>query len=454
MKLLVMSLLMWSGLAWSYNFGFPGRDGRNGYNGRNGDQGRSVTVNAEGQALTLNLQGSDAADAGSGENGSDASSCFQRRGRFNERGANGGSGGDGGNGGNGGSGGDVTVYYKNAADLKNIFINNEGGRAGRAGRGGYAGRGCDCYDRTWSHRICRTEQRCSERRVCDSNNQNCRTQRTCRPVNICRNEIYTCTDGMRGRDGRHGIAGNNGEYGQLKLVQGRDQIPTEHPQVTLTIGQLERADFVLSKQVWRLKNDAHSLFAPGSNISGKYQEFVELRTRMVGVKWNAARDMEDFKDYKIGLQFDGQKLLMDMPEGLFINYELKNNYQNTVIIINDVYTTAELSNLAIASTQGYGSNLVITVNDKANVSDQVKNEVKLQFAHRKWRIWYEVYDRVVPAEFVDASADKLEVHVGKLGIPSAYIARGKLVRYTLWIKRSFGNNVTEVKLNQSAINLR
>jgi hypothetical protein len=51
-------------------------------------------------------------------------------------------------------------------------------------------------------------------------------------------------------------------------------------------------------------------------------------------------------------------------------------------------------------------------------------------------------------------ADRIEIRVGELGIESKYIKKRRRVRYTLNIKRSFGDNSTNVELSQDKIKLR
>src|SRR5690606_4869549 len=155
--------------------------------------------------------------------------------------------------------GDVAVFYKNLSDLSNILIKNNPGEKGQEGQAGYAGRGCLCMYRTWSHRTCRSEQRCTQRRVCDVNNQNCRNVNDCRPVRVCRDEFYSCIDGKNGTDGRRGNPGQRGQYGQIKIIKDLEQIPNQMPSANLTIAQLEASDYILSKQIWQKKTDAHSL---------------------------------------------------------------------------------------------------------------------------------------------------------------------------------------------------
>lgn len=453
-RIIMIATLLWSTSALSYNFGVQGRSGYDGRSGQDGANGQDISVVADGRPVQLDLRGGDGTDGMDGDQGGDAFSCYQRRGMDNEYGAAGGDGGDAGRGGNGGDGGDATFFFNDHSELKNIYLDNSGGRAAVAGRAGYGGRGCHCSFYNWTHRICRTENQCTIRRVCDPNGQNCRDIRECRPVQVCRNANFSCFDGRSGRNGVSASSGSNGTYGSLKLVPGRTDIPSHNPSAELTFSQLADYNYTLTKRIWREKNDGHALFAPGSRISGHYSEFVELRPHVVALKWEANRPLSDFAESRLGMTFDGHSVELDWPEDILVKYELRVVAGGSEIVVKEIYTAKEVSDLKIASTTSYGNNLAVKVSDGAQLSDRIKNEVKLEWVHRKWRIWYVVYDKLVPEEFLSITPDGIEVQVGKIGIPSAYIARGKLIRYTLWIKRSLGNNFTEVKLHQPAMNLR
>ena len=454
MKYVLLFSLLLSTNIWSYTFGIQGRDGQSGRSGALGSDGQSITFYASSDFRTLYLNGEDGSDGTDGYNGSDAYACNQRMGRFNEIGARGGNGGYGGNGGNGGDGGDITIFYQSDDDLKNITVQNKGGVAGRGAYGGSPGQGCFCYQRSWTHRVCRTVSQCRDRRVCDTNGQNCRTQRDCRPVRRCHTEYYSCANGQAGGNGRNGRNGRDGSFGKVNLVKSLNSLPAQNPRATLTIGQLSQSDFVLSKRIWSRRSDGHSRLGNGSVISGQYREFVKLAVHKVGIKWNSNRNIDQFKNFQIAAVFDGHEVAFNMPHGVLIDYELVKNGDSTAIVVNDIFTEDEVKQLEILSTKGYGNSLEVIVKDGFKVSDKVTNKVKLQWVHRKWRIWYVVYDQVVPTEFIDVDSESIKVSVGRVGIGRTYINRGKLIRYTLWIKRSLGNRTIEVKLHQPAMNLR
>ena len=64
------------------------------------------------------------------------------------------------------------------------------------------------------------------------------------------------------------------------------------------------------------------------------------------------------------------------------------------------------------------------------------------------------YDKLVPKDKMSIYADRIEIRVGELGINPKHIKKRRRVRYTLNMKRSFGNSSTRAKLHQSKIKLR
>lgn len=442
----------------AYGFGISGDDGRNGQSGRDGKNGKDITIHADGNAHTFDLNGESAYSNGmSGEHGENASSCYHNQGQSNEYGADGGDGGNGGDGGDGGRGGDILVYYKNLKELKQLTIFAEGGHGTSAGYKGYGGNGCSCstsswtIESCWTDQVCRTVERCRDvpggtrpdgshrpgRRVC-------RDVKECSDVRKCEDKTYYCRDGSDGSDGSDGRDGSKGRYGHISLVKGIDQLPNQSPKKEGPISAFLKSE-VLSKQIWEGRSGAKDLFSASSNVRNDYSHYIRLAQKSFKLVWNNEREISEFENNHLVLSFNGETIAHQIKGEDFFELEPKEENGETVVYINKAYKKSEFTQLKVKGATGYGDNLEITIDDSATMSQVVKNQVSLQFVYKKWFQWWVVYDEVVPAEALTITDDKIVIHVGKLGLPFQAIKRKRKVRFTVNVKRSFGNNSADVE---------
>jgi hypothetical protein len=476
--LIVLCLATFSNQLLASKFGYSGSSGSDGYNGVNGIDAQSVSISAN-QAQTFILNGTNGSGGGDGSRGSSASSCYQSQGHSDEYGADGGNGGDGGYGGRGGDGGSVTVFYKNLNELKNITIQNQGGLGAVGGHGAEGGYACTCSTYSWSHRTCRDVQRCTEsqscstERICEETGETrtedgttapvrrcfdrrrCSPVRSCRTVNECTSTSYSCSSGDNGSHGSRGSHGRNGYWGTIKLVKDITSIPSHSPEQSYSLAELVAGSVNLSKQIWETNTDGKSLFAASSVISGSYIEFIELAQRQFKVVWLASRSIESIGAVSLDLSFDGETISHSINGDVLFESALVEQEGVTVLTITNAYKADELKELEIVSTKGYGKNLSIILKDKAGLSSIVKTDINLQFVYkRKLGRWFVTYDALVPSDKISFFDDRIEIRVGELGINYKHIKRKRKVRYTLRMKRSFGDSSTNVKLYQSKIKLR
>jgi hypothetical protein len=309
-------------------FGRDGRDGTTGRSGRNGTTGIDQTIRTTGVPQSLNRSGTDGENGESGDSGESASDCYQPRDAAHDlRGANGGDGGSGGNGGNGGNGGSATIFYTNLAQLKNLQLNNPGGRGGRSGRGGQAGRGC-IPDRTyWTIDQCEwvlmrrllndpnaTWQQIDRRRDdCEGESDRHRNRPRDRQQNsthefrweyrgVVGHNSYRAAAGRDGTPGRDGTDGNTGQYGNIYLIPG-DSIPTETLAHQGPIANINGKPIGLLKNNWLNQSGLTQYLAAGSNVPDHYQQLQTVRHQFQ-VDWQTNKSFSLLGDPQISVTID------------------------------------------------------------------------------------------------------------------------------------------------------
>ncbi|MEO0685843.1 MAG: collagen-like protein, partial [Cyanobacteria bacterium J06649_11] len=269
------------------SLGENGDDGETGIKGKNGRHSDNLTVFADGTSMTLDLAGGDGASGEQGIKGYD-SFCEQQTEQVgkNLRGADGGNGGDGGDGGVGGNAGSLTVYTTNKEHLKQVYVIAAGGEGGAPGTAGEGGAGCECDLPYWNEETCFGKPGSADY--------------------SCTTEEFQCADGYPGKKGRDGRKGRDGKIGNLTLINLDKSLSPDFPEVTAPISELKCRGFTLSKNIWQSKDNASSLFAPGSIIADRYKELVARHEHSVLVVWDAPQPVENFDDKKITLGLKGE----------------------------------------------------------------------------------------------------------------------------------------------------
>lgn len=418
--------------------GYSGETGAKGENGRNSD---NLTVFADGSSMTLDLTGGHGA---AGERGIKGEAAFcepqtEDVGK-NLRGADGGNGGDGGDGGVGGNAGSLTVYTTNPEHLKQIYVIAAGGEGGEPGRGGEGGEGCECDRPYWNEETCFGEP--------GSSNYSCTT------------EEFQCTDGYSGRKGRAGRKGRDGKIGNLTLINLDKSLDPDFPEVTAPIGELQGRGFTLSRNIWQTKNNATSLFAPGSIIADKYQELVARHEHTVLVVWDAPQPVENFDDKKITLSLKGENdANIFLPEDLWLETKKVKRDNITELFVFNAVRTKDVDDLEIDGLSGQGANLELDIFDEAEKSDLIATDFSI-----KYRVGEPAEDRgflglgsdtdyktkyegSIPKEAIAKEGNLFTLQLGKLPIPQEYLQPGQKVEVEVMAKRSLGENSKVKKLS-------
>ena len=418
--------------------GDSGETGAKGENGRNSD---NLTVFADGSSMTLDLTGGNGATGEPGIKG-EAAICEQQTEDVgkNLRGADGGNGGDGGDGGVGGNAGSLTVYTTNKEHLKQIYVIAAGGEGGEPGKPGEGGEGCECDRLYWNEETCFGEPGSSDY--------------------SCTTEEFQCTDGYTGRKGRSGRKGRDGKIGNLTLINLDKSLAPDFPEVTAPIDELTGRGFTLSKNIWQSKNNASSLFAPGSIIADKYQELVARHEHTVLVVWDAPQPVDNFDDKKITLSLKGENdANVLLPEDLWLETKKVKRDNITELFVFNAVRTKDVDDLEIDGLTGQGANLELDIIDEAEKSDLIATDFSVNYrvgepAEDRGFLglgsdtdYKTKYEGSIPAEAIAKEGNLFTLQLGKLPIPQQYLQPGSKVEVEVMAKRSLGENSKVQKLS-------
>lgn len=424
--------------AWGWETSYFGRDGQDGSNGRSGRKGRdgeSQTIFADGTPVNLDLSGQNGEDGDDGDDGDNAF-CGRQPYRVNRnlRAADGGDGGKAGKGGDGGDGGSLTVYYTNPVHLKNIAVRASGGDGGRAGRAGKAGYGCECDRHYWEEKVCTGTP--------GSSDYKCVTQR------------YSCRDGSNGRKGSSSTNGSTGNKGRLVLINQKEPLAPDAPEIRVPMSQLQEKSFKLSQNRWRTQTGATSLLAPGSIIADEYKEFVDRWETSLQVVWNDPRSLSDFsnKTVTINLQ-DDKQVQVNFPEDIWVVATQSQDKGVTQFVVSNAFGQNEVTQLKPAEFGGSGSNLNFSIVDLAGKSDIVSTQFWIKYrsttADVRFSRDYENrfdyptrFEGNIPAGAVTRNNNRFILNLGKLPISSEFLQPGVGVDIEVVATRSLGDRST------------
>ncbi|MCC0176618.1 collagen-like protein [Waterburya agarophytonicola K14] len=411
--------------------GDSGEAGEKGVNGRNSD---NLTVFADGSPMTLDLSGGNGAPGQQGVEGYDAFCDRQSTKNVGKdlRGADGGSGGDGGDGGIGGNGGSLTVYTTEKEHLKQIHVIAAGGAGGAPGKAGEGGEGCECDRPYWNEETCFGDP--------GSPDYSCTTQE------------FQCTDGYSGRKGRTGRKGRDGKDGILTLINLDKTLAPDLPEVTAPISELKGRGFTLSRNIWQIKDDATSLFAPGSIIASKYKELVARHEHSVLVVWDAPQPVENFDDKQITLSLKGEdEASIFLPEDLWLETKTVKRDNVSELFVFNAVRKKEVDDLTIDGLFGQGLGLELDIFDEAEQSNLVGTDFSLKyrvgeksedknFFGGSSTIYKTKFEGSIPSEAIAQKGNLFTLQLGKLPIPPEHLKPGLEVEIEVMAKRSLGEN--------------
>lgn len=423
------------------SLGESGDSGESGVKGNNGRNSDNLTVFADGSPMTLDLTGGNGAGGEPGVKGYDAFCDEQQSKDIGKdlRGAEGGSGGDGGDGGVGGNGGSLTVYTTNKEHLKQIYVIAAGGEGGAPGKAGEGGEGCKCASPYWNEETCFGEP--------GSPNYSCTTQE------------YQCTDGYSGKKGREGRKGRDGKIGTLTLINLDKTLAPDMPEVTAPISELKGRGFTLSRNIWESKDNASSLFAPGSVIADKYKELVARHEHSVLVVWDAPQPVENFGDKQITLTLKGEdEANIFLPEDLWLETKTVKRDNLTELFVFNAVRTKDVDDLTIDGLFGQGTGLELDVFDEAEKSNLIATDFVIKyrvgeksenknFFGGSSTVYKTKYEGSIPPEAIAKNGNLFTLQLGKLPIPPEYLKPGLEVEIEVVAKRSLGENSQVKKLS-------
>lgn len=409
--------------------GSKGSDGRA---GRDGRDGQNQTISANGSPVNLDLSGTNGEDGEDGENAFRPRCGKEKRENYNSdiRAADGGDGGNGGKGGDGGNGGSLTVYFRNLADLQNIFVRAAGGEGGRSGRGGQGTRGCNCRRSRWEEKTCQGTPG--------------------KPDYKCTNKIYRCYDGRNGRDGNYGRDGKRGSLGNLSIINSQEPLQSDQPTIKTVISQLTNQQFNLSKNKWNLRQGATALLAPGSVIADQYREFDRRLQGNFKLNWQEKQPINNFADQNVTLTLnDNEQIEISFPENMWVdgNVELKN--QLTEYTVNYAIPKQEVTKLAVAEFSGAGQNLNLKIVDLAGISDLINTKFKVKYRGKdnfSGDFYQTFYEGEIPDSLVTRNYNRFTLDLGKLKMPSKAINSGTDVEIEIVATRSLGERSAQQTL--------
>jgi hypothetical protein len=410
------------------DFGEGGQEGTIGEKGQNGRNSDSMTVFADGSPMTLDLSGENGFAGNSGINGGSAICETELREKSNNlQASNGGNGGDGGDGGNGGNGGSLTIYTTDKSYLQQIYVVATGGAGGEPGPGGQGGDGCKCPVSNWDEQTCKGE--------------NCTTQE------------LQCTDGYDGRIGRGGRVGGDGRLGTLTVINLDKSLAPDHPQATLTIGELQDRGFTLSKNDWENKTGATSLLAPGSIVANDYKELVARHERTVLLVWDASQPVADFAEEEITLGLDPENNpKLTFPDDLWLETSAIQREQISEFFVFNAVREKDVTRLKNEGLSGTGKDLKLSLVDEAQKSNILDTDFSIRYRVSKssdearfLRVFdYKTkYEGQVPSEAIEKNGDRFTINLGQLPIPPEDLELDTAIEVQLVANRSFADKYSK-----------
>ncbi|BAY38339.1 hypothetical protein NIES2111_26860 [Nostoc sp. NIES-2111] len=418
-----------------------GSNGSDGRSGRNGRDGNNQNLFVDGSPVNLDLSGQNGEGGEDGERGN-RPYCGNQPNNPNHDiyAPNGGAGGNGGRGGNGGNGGLLTVYYTNLADLRKIFVRATPGDGGRGGRGGNGASGCNCRRRNWEIETCKGTPGSADYK--------------------CTKKRYRCHDGKDGRDGSDGGDGKQGSLGILSIVNSKEPLAAETPNVTINLAELTGKKLNLSKNKWNVRQGATALLAPGSVIADEYREFAQRLEESFQIVWQEKQPITSFANQTLTVSLnDNKQVEVNFPEDLWLVGNTSSQDNLTTFTVNNAIPRQDVTRLAVAEFADAGQNLNLKIVDLAAKSHALQTQFRVKFRARDnsggFSDYRTVYDGDIPGELVTRDYNRFILALGKLKIPSEALSPGVNVDIEVVVTRSLGNRSAKQTISwQGAIRRR
>ncbi|QLE55403.1 collagen-like protein [Nostoc sp. TCL26-01] len=406
----------------SERYGTSGSNGISGRSGRNGRDGENQTIVVKDSPVNLDLSGENGEDGEDGDRGERPYCGNQPRNpNYDIHAPNGGAGGNGGRGGNGGNGGSLTVYYTNLADLRKIFVRATPGDFGRGGRGGSGAVGCNCRRRNWEIETCKGTPGNSDYK--------------------CTKKRYRCYDGEDGRDGSDGGNGKEGRLGVLSIVNGKEPLAPETPNVTINLAEIAGKKLNLSKNKWHIRQGAVSLVAPGSIVADEYREFAARLEKTWQIVWQEKQPITSFTNQPVTVSLnDNQQVDVTFADDLWVGGSSSSEGNLTTFTVNYAIAKKDVTRLAVSEFADAGENLNLKIVDLAAKSDAIQTQFRAKLRARDnfsgFSDYKTVFEGDIPGEFITRDYNRFILALGKLKIPSEALKPGVNVEIEIVATRS------------------
>jgi len=403
------------------SFGYAGRDGANGRSGYDGNNGQRVTFVADGSARQFLLDGTDGSNADRGQDGYDATGCYHNQPEYDLVGAPGGDGGNGGVGGNGGDGGNLTVYFQNESQLRQIYVTAQGGQPGRGSYGARGGRGCYCTSYGWTVRKCHTEQ--------GPNGH---------PIQVCRDYRYYCRNGSDGRYGSSGRDGRPGFTGSVSLIRSTGPLAPDVLSASVRITSIPGFQTVLEQNIFSRKSGALALLAPGSRVNDVYNSFDLREKYPVATKWTSARNPADFSG-SVQLFVENRQPRITSGDGNFLIFDEQKSGDLTTFTVTDAAKESELQNVSM-TIEGNLTNTLIRVRDGASmVQNLLRDSFQMKLARSAVIGWDTQFEGVIDPSYIQRQGGDIIIRIGQMHMEDKKTFNpGKKIRVFLDLSRQFG----------------
>lgn len=338
--------------------------------------------------------------------------------------ANGESGNNGSNGGNGGNGGDLTIYYQNRLDLRQVLVDSSPGRGGSGGRGSRGTRGCQCPVSSWK-------------------------------VN---DKIYTCKPGYRGTRGNNGADGSNGKMGQLRIIASNTAIAGDSPLYAASLSKIASQPIPLTLNRWYKQSGALALLQMNSKISDEYLEYRDRLERTATVKWNAKSVIDDYATQAatVRLQENGEIGFDFKDKELWSMVEQVDTSKDSVMSINAIVHQRDVTKLNPGISDNRDRKFTLAIIDSAAKSDLVETQFSVKIKsgsgngipNRSGNTETH-YEGVLPTNLVTRDYNRFILNLGALPVPSDTFKTGNDVQVEIKAIRSLGSRSTTQTIDWS-----
>ena len=355
----------------------------------------------------------------------------------------------------GGDGGTLTVYYTDLAHLQNIYVDASGGEggAGLPSRTTY-----HCHPPPMERPMPELNMEPIPLPELPQPQDQIKQSSTSFPNDFDFNVLphpQTPRSSCTPITSPPGPTGEDGRPGQLRIINREELLPSETPQASATVAELIDQPVDLSKHLWRERQGAADLLAPGSIIANEYQEYVEQLEVTAQLQWEASQPLSDFEasHATFYLQEDG-RVMVDLGEEMWSPSENRQRNDLTEVAITALVPEAEVLNLVEGGFQSSGDALNLVVIDLAGHSGVLDTTFHVYYrSTNRYQLdtprenWQTRYQGEVPTAAVTQDYNRFSLNLSQLPIKPQYLRPGVPVQIELVVTRSLGQRSVTKTLN-------